>query len=140
MAAGCKRNTQARSAPAARGVHLCEPHADAAPDQGGRQHGATGRDVAINKNTKVLDSAQDEFGSDHRSKGCGYSSRRSIAGFKLREGMPIGVCVTLRVQHVGLPIVCAMWLCLVCVTFVVSAPRPLTVAELHLRIVNRLFS
>ena len=58
-----------------------------------------GRDVAINKNTKVLDSAQEELASITGQKAVVTRARRSIAGFKLREGMPIGVCVTLRAQN-----------------------------------------
>ena len=57
-----------------------------------------GRDVATNKNTKVLDSAQEELASITGQKAVVTRARRSIAGFKLREGMPIGVCVTLRAQ------------------------------------------
>ena len=58
-----------------------------------------GRDVATNKNTKVLDSAQDELAAITGQKAVVTRARRSIAGFKLREGMPIGVCVTLRAQN-----------------------------------------
>jgi len=58
-----------------------------------------GRDVAINKNTKVLDSAQAELGQITGQKAVITRARRSIAGFKLREGMPIGVCVTLRADN-----------------------------------------
>ena len=58
-----------------------------------------GRDVAINKNTKVLDSAQDELAAITGQKAVVTRARRSIAGFKLREGMPIGVCVTLRAHN-----------------------------------------
>lgn len=58
-----------------------------------------GRDVATNKNTKVLDSAQEELASITGQKAVVTRARRSIAGFKLREGMPIGVCVTLRAQN-----------------------------------------
>ena len=59
----------------------------------------SGRDVAINKNTKVLDSAQDELAAITGQKAVVTRARRSIAGFKLREGMPIGVCVTLRAHN-----------------------------------------
>jgi large subunit ribosomal protein L5 len=55
-----------------------------------------GREVALNKNTKVLDSAAEEIGLITGQKPVVTRARKSIAGFKLREGMPIGVMVTLR--------------------------------------------
>ncbi len=58
-----------------------------------------GREVAINKNTKVLDSAQTELAQITGQKAVVTRARRSIAGFKLREGMSIGVCVTLRADN-----------------------------------------
>jgi large subunit ribosomal protein L5 len=58
-----------------------------------------GREVAINKNTKVLDSAQSELAQITGQKAVITRARRSIAGFKLREGMSIGVCVTLRADN-----------------------------------------
>jgi large subunit ribosomal protein L5 len=55
-----------------------------------------GREVAQNKNTKVLDSAEQEIGLITGQKPVITKAKKSIAGFKLREGMPIGVMVTLR--------------------------------------------
>lgn len=48
------------------------------------------------QNSKVLDSAVNDLRPDHESKTCNHSCEKSIAGFKLRENMPIGVKVTLR--------------------------------------------
>ncbi len=50
---------------------------------------------AIN-NIKVLDSAVDELAVITAQRPVITRARRSIAGFKLREGMPIGCMVTLR--------------------------------------------
>jgi large subunit ribosomal protein L5 len=50
---------------------------------------------AIN-NIKVLDSAVEELAVITAQKPVITRARRSIAGFKLREGMPIGCMVTLR--------------------------------------------
>ena len=47
----------------------------------------------------MLDSAQDELAAITGQKAVVTRARRSIAGFKLREGMPIGVCVTLRAHN-----------------------------------------
>jgi len=50
---------------------------------------------AIN-NIKVLDQGADELGLIAGQKAVVTKARRSIAGFKLREGMSIGCMVTLR--------------------------------------------
>jgi len=50
---------------------------------------------AIN-NIKVLDSAVEELAVITAQRPVITRARRSIAGFKLREGMPIGCMVTLR--------------------------------------------
>ena len=50
---------------------------------------------AIN-NIKVLDSAVEELAVITAQRSVITRARRSIAGFKLREGMPIGCMVTLR--------------------------------------------
>ncbi len=48
------------------------------------------------RNIKVLDSAMDEIGRITGQKPVLRRARKAISSFKLREGMPIGVCVTLR--------------------------------------------
>lgn len=48
------------------------------------------------QNAKILDSASEELGAISGQKPIITKARRSIAAFKLREGMPIGVTVTLR--------------------------------------------
>ncbi|HSR10934.1 MAG TPA: 50S ribosomal protein L5 [Thermodesulfobacteriota bacterium] len=48
------------------------------------------------QNVKILDSAVDELSVIAGQKAVITKARRSIAAFKLREGMPIGVMVTLR--------------------------------------------
>ncbi len=48
------------------------------------------------QNPKVLDSASKELGQIAGQKPLIRKARRSIANFKLREGMPIGCAVTLR--------------------------------------------
>lgn len=48
------------------------------------------------QNPKLLDSAVDELARVSGQKPVITRAKRSIAGFKLREGMPIGVMVTLR--------------------------------------------
>jgi large subunit ribosomal protein L5 len=47
-------------------------------------------------NVKILDSAAEELSIVAGQKAVITKARRSIAAFKLREGMPIGVMVTLR--------------------------------------------
>ncbi len=48
------------------------------------------------QNIKVLESAQEELKAISGQKPIVTRARRSIAAFKLREGMPIGCTVTLR--------------------------------------------
>jgi len=48
------------------------------------------------QNAKILDSASAELAAISGQKAVITKARRSIAAFKLREGMPIGVTVTLR--------------------------------------------
>jgi large subunit ribosomal protein L5 len=48
------------------------------------------------QNNKILDSAVNELTAISGQKAVITKARRSIAAFKLREGMPIGVMVTLR--------------------------------------------
>jgi len=48
------------------------------------------------QNAKILDSAAVELAAISGQKAVITKARRSIAAFKLREGMPIGVTVTLR--------------------------------------------
>ena len=47
-------------------------------------------------NAKVLDAATDELSTITGQRPIVTKARRSIAAFKLRQGMPIGVTVTLR--------------------------------------------
>ncbi len=48
------------------------------------------------QNIKLLDSAQEELGAIAGQKPVVTKAKKSIAAFKLREGMPIGCMVTLR--------------------------------------------
>jgi large subunit ribosomal protein L5 len=48
------------------------------------------------QNQKMLDSALKELGMIAGQKGVITRAKRAIAGFKLREQMPVGVAVTLR--------------------------------------------
>lgn len=48
------------------------------------------------QNIKVLDAAADEIALIAGQRPVITRAKKSIAGFKLREGMPIGCCVTLR--------------------------------------------
>ena len=48
------------------------------------------------QNSKILDRAVDEVGQITGQKPVVTKAKKSIAAFKLREGMPIGVMVTLR--------------------------------------------
>jgi large subunit ribosomal protein L5 len=48
------------------------------------------------QNVKILDSAAEELSLIAGQKAVITKAKRSIAAFKLREGMPIGVTVTLR--------------------------------------------
>jgi large subunit ribosomal protein L5 len=48
------------------------------------------------QNVKLLEKAAEELGNITGQKPVIRRARRSIAGFKLREGMPIGTSVTLR--------------------------------------------
>jgi len=48
------------------------------------------------QNPKLLESAVEELGAITGQKALVTRAKRSIAGFKLREDMPIGACVTLR--------------------------------------------
>lgn len=51
---------------------------------------------AARENIKALDVAGDELGQITGQKASVRKSKKSISAFKLREGMPIGVVVTLR--------------------------------------------
>src|SRR5512136_2834973 len=48
------------------------------------------------QNVKILDSATEELAAIAGQKAVITKAKKSIAGFKLREGMPIGCTVTLR--------------------------------------------
>ena len=49
-----------------------------------------------NQNIKILDAAMDQLGAITGQKPVMRRARKSIANFKIREGMPIGCTVTLR--------------------------------------------
>ena len=51
------------------------------------------------QNVKILDSAVDELGVISGQKAVITKAKKSIATFKLREGMPIGAMVTLRKEQ-----------------------------------------
>src|SRR5512133_3394737 len=51
------------------------------------------------QNVKILDSAVDELGVISGQKAVITKAKKSIATFKLRQGMPIGVMVTLRKER-----------------------------------------
>ena len=46
--------------------------------------------------SKILDKAQEELSLIAGQKAVKTTSKKAIANFKIREGMKIGVCVTLR--------------------------------------------
>jgi large subunit ribosomal protein L5 len=48
------------------------------------------------QNPKIIDAAVLELSSISGQKAVVTRAKKSIAGFKLREGMPIGCCVTIR--------------------------------------------
>jgi large subunit ribosomal protein L5 len=48
------------------------------------------------QNVKILDSAVEELAAIAGQRPVITKAKKSIAGFKLRQGMPIGCCVTLR--------------------------------------------
>jgi len=48
------------------------------------------------QNPKILESAVDELARISGQKAVVTKAKKSIAGFKLREEMPIGACVTIR--------------------------------------------
>jgi large subunit ribosomal protein L5 len=50
-------------------------------------------------NVKILEAASDELAAISGQKPVIRRARKSIANFKLREGMPIGTSVTLRREH-----------------------------------------
>jgi large subunit ribosomal protein L5 len=51
------------------------------------------------QNAKAMDNAQRDIAEITGQKPVVTRAKRSVAAFKLREGMPIGVMVTLRGQH-----------------------------------------
>ena len=51
------------------------------------------------ENPKILDSASEELASISGQKPIITRAKKSIAAFKVRKGMPIGCCVTLRRQR-----------------------------------------
>src|SRR5207302_3096260 len=53
-------------------------------------------DLEATQNIKVLDAAMDELGRITGQRPAMRRSRKSIAAFRLRQGMPIAATVTLR--------------------------------------------
>jgi large subunit ribosomal protein L5 len=51
------------------------------------------------QNAKMIDSAVEQLGSITGQRPVVTRARKSVASFKLREGMPIGTMVTLRREH-----------------------------------------
>src|SRR5437016_375727 len=63
----------------------------------GRDKGKQGRVIEINRRTgKIMDGAVNELAQIAGQKPVITKAKKSIAAFKLREGMPIGCAVTLR--------------------------------------------
>ena len=52
--------------------------------------------LKVYSNAKLLESCLDELTTLAGQKGIVTTSKKAIAGFKLREGVPVGVSVTLR--------------------------------------------
>ena len=50
------------------------------------------------QNTKIINNSIEEFSFITGQKPIITRAKKSIAGFKIREGVPIGICVTLRRQ------------------------------------------
>ena len=61
--------------------------------QGGHQHGARRGDQS---NAKIVDTAADELSKITGQKAAVRRAKKSIAAFKVRQGMPVGAMVTLR--------------------------------------------
>ena len=82
-----------KSCPPSRRVRLHKPDAGAAAEEGRHQyrHGREARE-----NAKALDNAVNDIGQITGQKAVITRAKKSIAAFKLRTGMPIGVMVTLR--------------------------------------------
>ncbi len=82
-------------------------------------------------NAKALDKAVEELAEITGQKPLITKAKKSIAGFKLREGMPIGAKVTLRgermYEFLDKLVYCFTYL--VYVTSVVSQRKPLMVVE-----------
>jgi large subunit ribosomal protein L5 len=69
------------------------------------------------QNIKVLDAAAEELTMIAGQKALINKAKRSIASFKLREGMPIGTSVTLGLRACGTSWTSScMWLCPGCAT------------------------
>jgi large subunit ribosomal protein L5 len=55
------------------------------------------------QNAKTLESTIRDIALITGQKAVVTSSRKAIAGFKLRQGVPVGVCLTLRGEVLPLP-------------------------------------
>ena len=90
---------------------------------------------------KKLNNAVDELALISGQKPVVTKARKSIATFKLREGMPIGCKVTLRSTRMNSLKDLSIWLCRALETSTVLLVRTLTVkVTLLLVLKNRLFS
>ena len=80
-------------------------------------------------NAKVLDAVVRDLGVITGQKAIVTKAKKSVANFKVREGMPIGAKVTLRQDKMWEFLdACSMWPCPVSVTSAASAPTPSTAA------------
>jgi large subunit ribosomal protein L5 len=80
-------------------------------------------------NSKALDSVVKELGMITGQKAIITKAKKSVANFKLREGMPIGAKVTLRGDKMWSSwIACSTWLCPVSATSAAFPLIPLTSA------------
>lgn len=81
------------------------------------------------ENPKVLDAVVSQLSQITGQKAIITIAKKSVANFKLREGMPVGAKVTLRATRCGSSwTVCSTWPCLVSATSAASAPTPSTAA------------
>ena len=94
MAARLKERYESEIKPAAdRAVRLQEPDAGSAAREDHAQHG---RRRGEGRTPSLLDAAAEQLGVIAGQKPPVRRARKSIANFKLRQGMPVGVKVTLR--------------------------------------------
>ena len=78
------------------------------------------------ENAKVLDAVVTDLTAITGQKAVVTKAKKSVANFKLREGMPIGAKVTLRQDKMWTA--CSTWPCPASVTSAASPPIPSTAA------------